>query len=403
MAKRINRLTAISVKRLSVKGLYPDGQGLYLQVSPTHTKSWVYRYQINKKERRHGLGTYPIITLEVARKEANYCAQLRVQGYDPIEYKKQVKHKRHLDNSKNITFMECAIAYIDSHKAGWKNPKHEKQWLNTLKTYADPFIGKISVQDIDTTLVMKVLEPIWYIKTETATRIRQRIESVLDWAKVRKYRTGENPALWRGHLDQLLPKRAKVQKVKHYPAMPYADLPNYFNNLRKIETIAAKALAFTILTSTRTNETCQAKWSEIDLDKGIWEIPEIRMKMDKVHRIPLTTECLTILKEMTLFKINAFVFPGLKENKSISDAAVLKLLKQTYPDLTVHGFRSTFRDWCAEITNFSSDLAEAALAHSVGNQVQAAYERGDKFEKRRTLMIAWSDYAKENKTITLVA
>jgi len=393
----------LGVKKLSTQGWYPDGQGLYLQVSPTHTKSWVYRYQINKQERRHGLGTYPIITLEAARKEAIYCAQLRSQGYDPIEYKKQVKNKRQLENLKNITFMECAITYIDSHKAGWKNPKHEKQWLNTLKTYADPFIGKISVQDIDTALVMKVLEPIWYKKTETATRIRQRIESVLDWAKVRKYRTGENQALWRGHLDQLLPKRAKVQKVKHHPAMLYAELPKYFSNLRKIKTIAAKALAITILTATRTNETCRAKWSEIDLDKGVWEIPETRMKMDKVHRIPLTAECLLILKEMRPFKINDFVFPGLKEKKSISDAALLKLLKQTHPTLTVHGFRSTFRDWCAELTNFSSDLAEAALAHSVGNQVQAAYERGDKFEKRRTLMIAWSDYAKENKIIALVA
>jgi len=248
------------------------------------------------------------------------------------------------------------------------------------------------VQDIDVGLVMKVLEPIWFGKTETASRVRQRIENILDWAKARNYRTGENPALWRGHLDKLLPKRSKVQKVQHFNAMPYADLPEYFRSLRKIDTLAAKALAFTILTATRSNEARGAKWNEINLQTGTWIIPDERMKADRPHRVPLTRDCMKILKEVEPFKTGALVFPGLRKGKSISDAALLKLLKQTHPALTVHGFRSSFRDWCAEMTNYPGALAEAALAHTIKDKTEAAYQRGDMFEKRRKLMDAWLDY-----------
>ena len=392
MAKKIDRLQPLQVKKLTKPGWYPDGRGLYLQVSTSGSKSWVYRYETGGKERRHGLGSFHDISLVDARKAAEHCRQLRDEGLDPISHKRNIRAERQLEEAKGITFKECSLAYIESHKAGWKNRKHESQWRNTLDTYAFPVMGDLSVQDIDVGLVMKVLEPIWFGKTETASRVRQRIENILDWAKARNYRTGENPALWRGHLDKLLPKRSKVQKVQHFNAMPYADLPEYFRSLRKIDTLAAKTLAFTILTATRSNEARGAKWNEINLQTGTWIIPDERMKADRPHRVPLTRDCMKILKEVEPFKTGALVFPGLRKGKSISDAALLKLLKQTHPALTVHGFRSSFRDWCAEMTNYPGALAEAALAHTIKDKTEAAYQRGDMFEKRRKLMDAWLDY-----------
>ena len=291
-----------------------------------------------------------------------------------------------------------ALRRVFSKKSGWKNRKHESQWTNTLETYAYPFIGDISVQKIDVGLVMQVIEPIWHKKTETASRVRQRIEKVLDWAKVRQYRTGDNPAQWRGHIENLLPKRSKVQKVQHFKAMPYVDVPDYFKTLRKVKTITAKALAFTIMTATRNNEVREAMWHEIDIDSGVWTIPEERMKADKEHRVPLTQECLNILEEAKKFKVDDYVFPGLCKNRPLSNQALLKLLKTEHPTLTVHGFRSSFRDWCAEMTAYPREVAEAALAHTLTNATEAAYQRGDIFDKRRKLMDAWSDYCLTDNT-----
>jgi len=392
MAKQINKLTALKVKNIKEQGWFPDGRGLYLQVSNTCSKSWVYRYQTGGKERRCGLGSYLDVSLEDARRAAENCRQLRLEKIDPIEHKRKLEADRQLEKVAGITFKECATAFIDSHKQGWKNPKHEMYWRNTLKTYAYPVIGDLSVQSVNTGLVMKVLEPIWFIKTETASRVRQRIENILDWAKVRGYRAGENPALWRGHLDKLLPKRTKVQKVKHFNAMPYVSIPDYFRGLRKIDTLAAKALAFTILTATRTSEARGAILEEINTDESIWNIPEERMKSHRLHRVPLCEESLKILEEAKVYQRDIFVFPALKKEKPISDAALLKLLKQTHPELTVHGFRSTFRDWCAEMTSYPREQAEAALAHVLKDQTEAAYQRGDMLEKRRKLMDAWADY-----------
>ena len=403
MAKKIHRLKALIVQKLSKTGWYPDGQGLYLQVSPSGSKSWCYRYEKASKERRHGLGSYPTIKLEAARKAADLCRKLRTDGHDPIEFKRQQELDKKLKAAKGITFKECALKYIDSHKAGWKNKKHKQQWENTLETYAYPVIGDLSVQTIDVGLVMNILEPIWFTKTETASRVRSRIENILDWAKVRKYRVGENPALWRGHLDKLLPKRTKVQKVKHFAAMPYPELPDYFRKLQKVDTISSKALTLAILTATRSNETRGAKWGEIDLKKGIWIISEERMKAGREHRVPLTPECIKILESLKPSKVDndTLVFPSLRNtkntNKPISDASILNELKNKHPTLTVHGFRSTFRDWCAEMTNYPSELAEATLAHIIKDATQAAYERGDKFEKRRKLMDAWSAYCMKGK------
>jgi len=399
MAKQINKLTALKVKNIKEQGWFPDGRGLYLQVSNTGSKSWVYRYQTGGKERRCGLGSYLDVSLEDARRAAERCRQLRLEKIDPIEHKRKLEAERQLEKVRGVTFEECATAFIDSHKQGWKNPKHEMYWRNTLKTYACPIIGDLSVQSIDTGLVMKVLEPIWFIKTETASRVRQRIENILDWAKVRGYRVGENPALWRGHLDKLLPKRTKVQKVKHFKAMSYSDIPEYFRSLRKIDTLAAKALAFTVLTASRTSESRGAVQNEFDLNESIWNIPEERMKSHRSHRVPLSEESLKILEEAKVYRKGDYVFPALKKQTSISDAALLKLLKKTHPELTVHGFRSTFRDWCAEMTSYPREQAEAALAHVLKDQTEAAYQRGDMLEKRRKLMDAWADYCLNGKTL----
>ena len=395
MAKSINRLNALQVKQSTSAGWYADGNGLYLQVSKTGTKSWVFRYQISGKERRYGLGSYPTISLVSAREKAGHCRKLRINGIDPVEHKRQkAKEKQHKEAQK-LTFKQCATAYIEAHKAGWKNKKHCSQWTNTLTTYAYPIIGDLPVQNVDTALVMNILEPIWYTKTETATRVRSRIENVLSWAKVRQYRTGENPALWRGHLDMLLPKRSRVQKVKHFEAMPYDELPAYFKSLRQENTIAYKALAFLILTATRSSEGRAAVWSEFNFDKKTWIIPPERMKADREHRVPLSDEALTLLKEMKTLRVNDDdnrVFPSLCNSGFITAETVLNQVKRTQNDLTVHGFRSSFRDWCAEMTSFPERLAESALAHKIKDATQAAYERGDKFEKRRKLMDAWASY-----------
>jgi len=392
MAKKIHLLSDREVKNLNKPDAYPDGNGLYLQVSNTGSKSWFYRYQVNNKGRKHGLGAYPTISLKSARERAEQCRQLRADGKDPIEYKRKIDADKKLEDAKAITFKECALAYIESHKEGWKNRKHEQQWRNTLETYAYPVFGDISVQKIDVGLVMNAIEPIWKKKTETASRVRQRIENVLDWARVRQYRTGENPARWRGHIENLLPKRSKVQKVQHFEAMPYVDVPEYFRELRKVETLTAKALAFCILTTARNGTIRNARWDEIDWDTNTWTIPEEGMKAGRVHRTPLTPECLKILEEVKPFKVNDYIFPGLKRNRPLSNQALLKLLKTTHPTLTIHGFRSSFSDWCAETTAFPENLTEAALAHIVKDKTQAAYQRGDLFKKRIKLMDAWSNY-----------
>jgi len=399
MAKTVNKLTAKSVEHKKKPGWYPDGNGLYLQVSSTGSKSWVFRYQIKGKERRHGLGSVTSTnSLDRARKEAEFCWQLKKDGFDPIDYKKDINLKKDLDKAKSTTFKECALAYIDTHKHGWRNEKHESQWRNTLETYAYPTIGDLPVQTIDVDLVMKVLEPIWFIKTETASRVRQRIENILDWATVRKLRQGDNPALWRGRLDKLLPKRTKVQKTVHFAAMDYKDVPEYFQSLRAKDTLASKTLAFTILTSTRNGEARAATRSEIK--DNVWIIPDSRMKAEREHRVPLSDEAMKIIKEMEPFErqTDDLIFPGLAHTKPISEAALLRILKQTHPTLTVHGFRSSFRDWCAEQTSYPREVAEAALAHALKDKTEAAYQRGDMFEKRRKLMDSWADYCLKEQT-----
>jgi integrase len=292
-----------------------------------------------------------------------------------------------------MTFRQCAEAYIEAHRPSWKNAKHAAQWPSTLETYVYPVFGDSPVQAVDVGLIMRVLEPIWKTKTETASRLRGRIESILDWAAARGFRQGDNPARWRGHLRHLLPPRSRVQKVKHHAALPYREIGTFMKLLREQEGTSALALEFLILTMARTGEVIGATWEEIDLSAGIWTIPAVRMKAGKEHRVPLSEPALAILRRLETGKQGKFVFPGGKPGKALFNRAMFMLLGRLgRSDLTVHGFRSTFRDWAAESTNFPREVAEQALAHSLQDKVEAAYRRGDMFEKRRGLMKAWAGF-----------
>jgi integrase len=388
----MGKLTAIMVNKVKEKGCYPDGGNLYLQVSSTGAKSWLFRYMINGKAKNMGLGALNAVSLAEAREKAADARRLIVSGIDPQAEKKAEKQKAKLEDAKKMTFEQCAVAYIDAHKTGWKNAKHIWQWENTLTRFVYPVFGKLPVQDIDVALVLKVLEPIWKTKTETANRVRGRIERVLDWASSREYRIGENPARWRGKLENLLPAPSKIKKVVHQPALPYVDISDFMAELATKEGLGAIALQLTILTATRTSETLNAKWSEFDLKKGIWIIPAERMKAGKEHRIPLSDPALKILKNLHEAKINDFVFPS-KKDKPLSNMAMMMLVRRMErTDFVVHGFRSTFRDWAAEQTNYAWEVAEISISHTVGSKVEAAYRRGDLFEKRQRLMNEWARY-----------
>jgi integrase len=411
MAGTGGKLTALKIERLKTKiGMHHDGGGLYLQVTRRKPKdqtedesgggaSWVLRYMLNGKPREMGLGPLALFGLADARAKALDARRLRHAGIDPIEHRRAERSRQRLEAAKAITFKECAESYIASHRTGWRNAKHKYQWTATLETYAEPIIGKLPVQAIDTALVLKVIEPIWTEKPETASRLRQRIENILDWAKVRGYRAGENPARWRGHLDKLLPARAKVAAVEHLAALPYAELPAFLIELRMRDATAARALEFAILTGARTGEVIGARWSEIDLLDKTWTVPAGRMKAGKEHRVPLAPRALAILEEMAKDRPAGddgknYLFGGAKLGKPLSNMSMLMLLRRMGrgDDLTVHGFRSTFRTWAAERTSFPREVIEAALAHTIGSKVEAAYQRGDLYAKRRRLMEAWAQF-----------
>jgi integrase len=395
MAKQINKLSAALVIKATKPGMYGDGNGLYLQVSKWQTKAWILRYQIAGKPRYMGLGSVNDFSLKEARDRARAARQQVADGNDPIEQRKEKKSALRADDAKRITFKDAAERYIKAHQAGWKNAKHGDQWRNTLETYAYSVIGDLPVAKVETAHVVEILEPIWNKKTETASRLRGRVESVLDWAKARHYRSGDNPARWRGHLDKLLPARSKVQKVKHHPAMPYSAIPGFMERLRGMSSISARALEFTILTGVRTGETIGAKDGEIDCAAKLWTIPGERMKNGREHRVPLSDRAIEILQATPREKGSDWIFPGARKGKPLSNMAMLELLRGIDDSLTVHGFRSTFRDWAAERTSFPRELAEAALAHTLKDKTEAAYQRGDLLEKRRRLMTAWAKYAHE--------
>lgn len=390
MAGGIEKLSAMKVTRLSRPGYYGDGGGLYLQVSAKSSKSWIFRYERLGRERQMGLGPLHTVSLVDARERARQARLSLAAGVDPIERRNKEMAVLRAERASDLDFDTCAKQYIEAHEAGWRNAKHRQQWENTLRVHASPHIGKIHVRRIDTPLVLKVLEPIWRTKTETASRIRERIERILSWATVRGYREGDNPARWRGHLDEMLPKPAKVKKVKHHPALPFAEVGNFCAAIRKQTGTSAKAMEFAILTACRTGEVLGARWDEVDFEGQVWTIPAERMKGNRPHRVPLVAVTIAILKAQEGAN-TVLVFPGAKVGKPLSDMAMLTLLRRMKrDDITVHGFRSTFRDWAAEKTDYPREVAEMALAHTVGSAVENAYRRSDLFEKRRQLMGEWA-------------
>lgn len=395
MATRtLHRLKGTAISRKAKPGRYADGGGLYLQVGPTGTKAWLYRFMLNGKAREMGLGAVDVVDIGSARSEAQECRKLVHKGIDPIEARRAGRLQSLIDASRNMTFRECAETYIEAHRASWKNAKHGAQWSATLETYCMPTLGKLPVSQIDTGLVLKVLEgEFWLTKTETATRVRGRMEKILDWATARGYREGPNPARWQGHLDKMLPKPSKLKNVTHHAALHFEELPAFFRKLAVDTSGAARALQLIILTATRTSETLNARWSEIDLTNKIWTIPADRMKAGVEHRVPLSDAAVKIIKAQQKVALGDFVFAGAKAKMPLSNMACLALLRRMKrTDLTVHGFRSTFRDWAAEKTNFARDVAEMALAHTIKDNVEAAYRRGDLLDKRRVMMAQWADY-----------
>ena len=344
------------------------------------------------KRRDMDLGGFPDVTLAGAREKARHIREQVDQGLDPIEDRRAKRSALAAERAKAMTFSQCVSTYLDAHSDSWKNAKHRQQWANTLDTYASSIIGTLNVASVDTGLVLKVLAPIWKTKTETASRLRGRIENVLSWATVRGYRQGENPARWKGHLDTLLAQPSKIQKVAHHSALPYGEVGSFMAELAKMEGISARALEFTILCAARSGEVRGATWAEIDLQAGVWIIPGDRMKAGKEHRVPLSNKALKILKALPREADTDLVFPGMKNN-ALSDMSLIAVLKRMgRGDLTVHGYRSSFRDWAAEQTAYPSEVVEMALAHTIGNKVEAAYRRGDLFDKRRRLMNDWAKH-----------
>jgi integrase len=385
------QLNSAKIRALKTLGRYADGGGLYLQVSKWGTKAWIFRYQINGRRREIGLGGLSTITLKEARLLAATHRQELLEHKDP----KVIRDASRQENQKNQiwVFDRCADAYINAHEPSWKNPKHAQQWRNTLTEYASPVFGHLPVQEIDTSLVMRVIEPIWLEKTETASRVRGRIERILSWAIVRKYRSGPNPAIWRGNISELLPARSKVSQQTHHAALPYSEIGVLMGSMHNSAGLGALALKFTILTACRTNEVLGASWDEINFTTSVWTIPGDRMKSGRPHRVPLSKQAVAVLKKLP--KVDGWLFPSSHSGKHLSNMAMLNLLKRQLnrPNLTVHGFRSTFRDWCAEETNYPRELAEAALAHVLSDKTEAAYQRGDLLKKRAELMQSWADHA----------
>lgn len=364
--------------------------GLYLQIGVSRTTAWIYRYQIAGKRREMGLGTYPELTLAEAGEKAGEARKLAKRGEDPISARRAEDAA-----AKAVwTFKVAAESYINTHRAGWRNAKHAWQWTRTLEMFVEPFIGDKAVDAITTEDVLACITPIWTAKPETAVRVRNRIELVLDAAAAQGHRSGANPARWRGHLDKILPKRSKVQRVRHQPALPWQEMKTFWPKLAATPDTVARAMAFTILTASRTSEVLNTKWSEIDLEARLWRVPGDRMKAGRDHTVPLPDAACDILRSQQGLD-DDLVFPGRRmggRRAPLSNMAMLMRLRRIHPGITMHGFRSTFRDWCSEETHYPRDVAEMALAHVISDATEAAYRRGDLLEKRRALMADWAAF-----------
>ncbi len=397
MARTIGKLTPAKVKNATKAGLYGDGAGLWLNVGPTGGKSWLFRFMLNGRPRYMGLGPLHTIGLAEARERATAARRLRLDGTDPLDARQAEKARKAAEAAAAVTFKKAAEGYVKAHRAAWRNAKHAWQWTATLESHVFPVIGDLSVAAVETGHVTRILEPIWIRLPETAARVRGRIEAVLDYAKTHGWRSGENPARWKGHLQNVLPARDRVSRVEHHAALPWEDIGGFMLDLREQVGMAALALRFAILTAARTGEVIGAQWSEIDMQGAVWTIPAARMKTGKLHRVPLPDAALDVLREAaklgTTTEPNAPVFPSAKGTRGLSNMAMLALLRRMKRgDLTVHGFRSSFRDWASEVTGYQREVVEQALAHLIPDKVEAAYRRGDLFEKRRRLMTDWAEF-----------
>jgi integrase len=399
MPPRAKGVTAAQVAKGTKPGRYGDGAGLYLLVRSREAKFWLFRYTRRGKMREMGLGPArgrTAVPLAQARAKARQLHAIVREGRDPLAERAVAKAKAQADAAKAqvdaMTFGEVADMYVEAHAPAWRSAKHQQQWHNTLRDYVLPAIGNLPVGCVDTGAVMKIIEPLWRCKTETASRVRGRIEAVLDYAKARHWRDGENPARWRGHLDQMLPRRSKVQRVEHHGALPWSEIGGWMQRLRQNSGTSARCLEFLVLTAGRSGEVRGARWDEIDLTRRVWTIPARRMKAGHEHRVPLSEPALAVLRTMAQLGTDGFVFPG-RNAAAVSDVALTRAVHAAGGHgASVHGFRSTFRDWCAEATNHPRELAEAALAHTLKDKAEAAYQRGDLLEKRRRLMTDWAAF-----------
>jgi integrase len=395
MPKRAKELTALQVRRLVRPGLYAVGGvvGLHLQVRSASARSWILNVTADQQRRMFGLGSYPTVLLDAARDKARSFRTMIENGTDPVHERRRVRAALLAAKAKILTFDEAAKAVITVKRQEFRNAKHTAQWEMTLSTYVSPIIGALSVADIETAHIMKVLEPIWATKTETATRIRQRIEKVFDWCQARGYRTAENPARWDGHLKELLPQPAKIRRVKHFAAVPYHALPAFFSRLQHHKGISARALQFAILTAGRSGEVRGARWSEFDLTDKVWTIPAERMKAKKEHRVPLSDAAIVLLAGLPSFNGTGLVFCT-HRGGALTDTAMLMIMRRMQVDAVPHGFRASFKTWSSECTAFHRDVIEASLAHSLDSKVEEAYQRGDMLMKRRALLRDWAVYCR---------
>ena len=377
------------VSRLTTPGRYCDGLGLWLQVRNAGNKSWLFRYMRAGKAHHMGLGPLHTVSLAEARERALRARQCLLDGGDPIAAKRDARMASQLDAARQVTFRQCAEDYIAAHSPAWRSDKYRWHWRSSLEKYAYPIIGELPVAEIDTTLVLKVLRPVWQTIPETANSLRSRLEAVLAyWAATQKVQCN-NPARWRGHLDTLLPSKTKLRAVKHHAALAAEDLPAFVSGLQRHSAVSARALEFTILTAARTGEVTGATWDEVDLAAKVWTIPAERMKASRAHRVPLSDRAIALLGASS---VRGPIFPGARPGKPMSDWTMLRLLQSIHPELTVHGFRSTFSDWARDRTSFPRDIVELSLAHAIRDKTEAAYRRGDALEKRRKLMEAWAQY-----------
>ncbi len=409
MARTINKLTAKEVEKKTKPGLYGDGGGLTLQITKAGVKSWLYRYMIKGKAYGMGLGPAHTITLADARQKAAEARKLVIEGINPLEAKRQRQLDAEMVKARLMTFDQCASAYIEAHRASWRNVKHADQWTNTIATYVSPLIGPMPVEQIDTAMVVKVLtqpddkgQQFWQVKNETATRVRGRIESILGWATTSGFRSGENPARWKGHLENLLATISRAQRIKNHPSLAWERMGAFVHDLRQRDGVAARAVEFAILTASRSGEVRGACWSEIDLAAKVWTIPASRMKAKREHEVPLSTEAVALLKRLTKSDATGLIFTGTK-GQALSDMSLTAVIRRMNSEarnwtdkdgntITMHGFRSTFRMWAAESTNYPREVAEHALAHQLPDAVERAYQRGTQFTKRAAMMSEWAKF-----------